>query len=408
MNKLLVMAGCAAMALTGCDNSAERSAKSWDDLAVENAHEQIGLQIAAIEQDTSATVLNPVTTARNRMSTKYCGYADWRSGFFPGTVWYLYELTGDTALVPLAEKYTEAIAEAQNLTWHHDIGFIINCSYGNGRRLADKPEYNDVLVQAAKSLATRFREAPGLIQSWNVKENSWQSKRGWECPVIIDNMMNLELLFEATKLTGDSTYYNMAVKHADRTMKEHFRPDGSCYHVVDYDLKDGSVRHRQTAQGYADESAWARGQAWAIYGYTMCYRETGDSRYLDQAVRTFEFMKNHPNMPEDLVPYWDMNAPDIPNEPRDASSAAVIASALYELSTYPVENPGEYKEYADKIMESLASDKYTAKPGENGRFILMHSVGSIPHNNEIDVPLNYADYYFLEGLKRKRDLEQKN
>ena len=218
-------------------------------------------------------------------------------------------------------------------------------------------------------------------------------------------MMNLELLFEATKLTGDSTYYNIAVSHADRTLKEHFRPDGSSYHVVDYDLKDGSVRHRQTAQGYADESAWSRGQAWAIYGYIMCYRETGDKRYLDQAIKTFDFMKNHPNMPEDLVPYWDMNAPDIPNEPRDASAAAVIASALYELSTMPVENAGSYKEYADGIMKSLSSDAYTAEIGKNGNFILMHSVGSIPHNSEIDVPLNYADYYYLEALKRKRDIE---
>ena len=218
--------------------------------------------------------------------------------------------------------------------------------------------------------------------------------------------MNLELLFEATKLSGDSTFYNVAVAHADRTLQEHFRPDGSCYHVIDYSIEDGTVRHRQTAQGYADESAWARGQAWAIYGYTVCFRETKDRKYLDQALKTFEFMKNHKNMPADLVPYWDLDAPNIPNEPRDASSASVIASALYEICTYPVENPQSYKEYADKIMESLATADYTAPLGENGRFLLMHSVGSIPHNSEIDVPLNYADYYYLEALKRKIDLEK--
>lgn len=139
----------------------------------------------------------------------------------------MYELTGDTALLPLAQKYTEAISEAQNLTWHHDIGFIINCSFGNGLRLIDKPGYKEVMIQAAKSLCTRFREKPQVIQSWDVKGNSWQSKRGWECPVIIDNMMNLELLFEATKLSGDSTFYNVAVMHADRTLKEQFRPDGA-------------------------------------------------------------------------------------------------------------------------------------------------------------------------------------
>ena len=404
MKKILMTAAAATIVLAGCNPTPKAEPTDWAEAAVENAQKQMAVQIAAIEADTTK-VLNPVTTARNRMSVQYCGYADWRSGFFPGSVWYLYELTGDSTLVPLAEKYTEAIDDAKKLTWHHDIGFIINCSFGNGRRLADKPEYNDVLVEAAKSLTTRFREPAGIIQSWDVNDGSWQSKRGWEIPVIIDNMMNLELLFEATKLTGDSTYYNIAVSHADRTLKEHFRPDGSSYHVVDYDLKDGSVRHRQTAQGYADESAWSRGQAWAIYGYIMCYRETGDKRYLDQAIKTFDFMKNHPNMPEDLVPYWDMNAPDIPNEPRDASAAAVIASALYELSTMPVENAGSYKEYADGIMKSLSSDAYTAEIGKNGNFILMHSVGSIPHNSEIDVPLNYADYYYLEALKRKRDIE---
>ena len=262
------------------------------------------------------------------------------------------------------------------------------------------------MIEAAKSLCTRFREKAGIIQSWNV-DKGWQSQRGWECPVIIDNMMNLELLFEATKLSGDSTYYKVAVAHADRTLQEHFREDGSCYHVIDYSLKDGSVRNRHTAQGYAHESAWSRGQGWAIYGYSVCYRETGDKKYLDQALKTFNFMKNHKRMPADLIPYWDMDAPNIPNEPRDASSAAVIASALYEISTYNLPDAASYKEYADKIMESLASPNYTAALGENGRFILMHSVGSIPHNNEIDVPLNYADYYYLEALKRKMDIENK-
>lgn len=169
----------------------------------------------------------------------------------------------------------------------------MNCSYGNGLRLSGKAEYKDVMIEAANSLCTRFREKPGTIQSWNVSGNSWQAQRGWECPVIIDNMMNLELLFEATKLSGDSTYYKIAVAHADRTLKEQFRPDGSCYHVIDYSLSDGSVRHRHTAQGYSHESVWSRGQAWAIYGFTMCYRYTGDKKYLQQAIKTFNFMKNH-------------------------------------------------------------------------------------------------------------------
>lgn len=405
MKRLMIGCAVAVVALMGCNKTTDTQA-DWISDAIANAHEQIGLQIQAIEADTGAIVLNPVTTQRNRYSTAYCKYYDWRSGFFPGTVWYLYELSNDSSLIPLAEKYTEAIAEAQYLTNHHDIGFIINCSYGNGRRFVKKEDYDKVLVQAAKSLCTRFRPAAGVIQSWDVSDGSWQSTRGWKCPVIIDNMMNLELLFEATKISGDSTFYNIAVSHANRTLDEHFRPDASCYHVIDYDPDNGEVLHRQTAQGYADESAWSRGQAWAIYGYTLCYRETGDIRYLDQAIRTFNFMKQHPNMPTDYVPYWDMNAPDIPNEPRDASSAAIIASALYEMSTCPIENANEYKDYADKILSSLSSPEYTANPGENGRFVLKHSVGSIPHNSEIDVPLNYADYYYLEALKRKRDCEE--
>uniref|UniRef100_UPI0035A0FB69 glycoside hydrolase family 88 protein n=3 Tax=Bacteroides TaxID=816 RepID=UPI0035A0FB69 len=314
-----------------------------------------------------------------------------------------YELTGDKKWLPLAEKYTEALDSVQYLTWHHDVGFMIGSSYLNGYRFARKEVYKPVVVQAAKSLSTRFRPAAGVLQSWDA-DKGWQAERGWKCPVIIDNMMNLELLFEASLLSGDSTYYHIAKKHADTTLAHHFRADNSCYHVVDYDPETGEVRNRQTAQGYADESAWARGQAWALYGYTMCYRYTRDARYLEQAEKIYGFIFNHKNLPEDLVPYWDFDAPGIPNEPRDASAAACTASALYELSTYL---PGKgYKETADKVMESLASPAYRAAVGTNGNFILMHSVGSIPHGAEIDVPLNYADYYFLEGLKRKRDLEK--
>lgn len=217
--------------------------------------------------------------------------------------------------------------------------------------------------------------------------------------------MNLELLFEATRLTGDSSFYRIAVSHADRTLQEQFRRNGSCYHVIDYSLTTGSVRNRHTAQGYSHEPVWSRGQAWAIYGYTVCYRETGDRRYLQQALETFHFMKDHPDMPADKIPYWDMSAPDIPEALRDVSAATCMASALYELSQLDIEGGEEYKKYADEIMVSVASPAYRANPGENGNFLLKHSVGSIPHNAEVDAPLNYADYYFLEALKRKRDIE---
>lgn len=404
MKKELLALTCSAL-MAACAGTSKQPQAETTGFVAENvayARRQLGKEIDVIEA--SGKCLNPVTL-RPDSSVFYCDYTDWRSGFFPGSIWYLYELSGDSTLLPLAEKYTNAIEEAKNLTWHHDVGFMVNCSFGNGLRLARVPGYKEVLIQTAQSLSTRFRPAANVIQSWDVVRG-WQAERGWECPVIIDNMMNLELLFEATRLSGDSTFHHIAVSHADRTMEEHFRPDGSCYHVIDYSLKDGSVRHRQTAQGYADESVWSRGQAWAIYGYTVCYRYTGDRKYMDQALKTFNMMKNHPRMPQDLIPYWDMDAPGIPNEPRDASSAACIASALYEISTMDVEDAARYKEYADKIMDSLASPDYRAPLGANGNFLLMHSVGSIPHNQEIDVPLNYADYYFLEALKRKKDLEE--
>lgn len=329
----------------------------------------------------------------------YIPIDDWCSGFFPGSLCYLYQLTNDKSWLLQSKRFTEALDSIQYLTWHHDVGFMIGSSYLNIYRLNPNKAYKKAIIQTAKSLCTRFHKKAGVIQSWNV-DRGWQSKRGWTCPVIIDNMMNLELLFEATRLSGDSTYWKVAVSHANKTLENQFRKDGSCYHVVDYDPNNGAVLHRQTAQGYADNSAWARGQAWAVYGYTVCYRYTHDRKYLDQAVKTLNFVMQNPNLPNDLIPYWDFDAPNIPNEPRDASSAACIASALYEMNNYLPDNG--YTSLADRIIRSLSSPEYRAPLGKNGCFLLMHSVGSIPHNNEIDVPLNYADYYFLEALTRRK------
>lgn len=333
--------------------------------------------------------------------TIYTGLEDWTSGFFPGSLWYLYELTGDEAWRESAVKYTEGMERIKYYTGNHDIGFMINCSFGNGLRLTGKESYNEVLVTAAETLYKRFHPGAGVIQSWP----PW---KWWTCPVIIDNMMNLELWFEATKISGDSLYWNSAISHADMTMKHQYRPDMSCYHVVDYDPQTGEVLHRNTHQGYADESAWARGQAWGLYGFTLMYRYTQDQKYLDFAQKIAKFWFEHPNLPEDLVPYWDFDAPNIPDAPRDASAAAIVASAMYELLTYVDDATAkDYKAKADKTMASLGSEAYRAELGQNGNFILMHSTGHLPGNSEIDVPLVYADYYFLEGLKRKRDLETK-
>ena len=366
---------------------------------VEYAVAQYGLLIEKLEKNDKSWVPRTVDAKGNIVYARNAW--DWTSGFFSGSLWYLYSLTGDEKWKTLAKKYTEALKQQQYITSHHDIGFIIGCSYLNGIRMGQET-YDTIVVQAAKSLSTRFRPGPGVIQSWNT-HTGWQAQRGWECPVIIDNMMNLEILFEATSLSGDSTFYNMAVSHADMTLKNHFRMDGSSYHVVDYDMRTGKVRSRCTAQGYSDESAWARGQAWGIYGYTMCYRYTHQLKYLEQAEAAYEFVCTHPNLPEDLIPYWDFDTVNIPHELRDASVAAIMAAALYELSMYS--NKAEYKETADKVMHSLSSSDYRSKIGENHNFLLMHSVGSYPHGSEIDVPLIYADYYFLEALKRKRDCD---
>lgn len=386
-----------AGALISCAPAAEKPQDDMKNRVLEIAVSQIGYQTRIIES--SGQALNPRTFKNNKVH--YVQPRDWTSGFFPGTMWYMYKLTGDEKWKTLGVKYTEAIDSVRYFTYHHDVGFMINCSFGNAIEFAGLTQYNEVMVDAAKSLSTRFRDIPGVIQSWDV-DNGWQSKRGWMCPVIIDNMMNLELLFKATRISGDSSFYKIAVSHADVTMKHQYRDDYSCYHVVDYDCLKGHVRKKETAQGYSHESVWSRGQAWGLYGYVTCYRETKDKKYLRQAEKIAAFLLNHPNMPADLVPYWDLSAPNIPNEPRDASSAAIIASALYELSEYA---GNSYRATADKIMDVLASPAYLSLVGNNGNFLIMHSVGSIPHGEEIDVPLNYADYYFLEALYRKEKLK---
>ena len=392
-NKLLLAVGSIAL-LTACDASKENEMEWFDHAVKTSGHQLLYMSEQLKNEPDTACFPRSIKEGKYRLEHP----TDWTSGFYPGSMWLAYELTGDEVLAKEARKYTDRLQDMQYYTGNHDLGFMMFCSYGQGIRLKPEPTDRLILINSSESLCSRFRPEVGLIRSWDFGE--------WSYPVIIDNMMNLELLFEATKLSGDSTFYHIAVNHADRTLKEHFRTNGSCYHVIDYSLADGMVRHRQTAQGYADESTWSRGQAWAIYGYTVCYRETHDKKYLNQALKTFQFMKTHPRLPKDLIPYWDMDAPNIPNEPRDASSASCIASALYEISTMDVPDANSYKNYADSIMASLASPNYLASLGKNGNFLLMHSVGSIPHGTEIDVPLNYADYYFLEALKRKRDIEE--
>jgi len=337
-----------------------------------------------------------IDTAGNLVTA---GSGWWTSGFFPGSLWYLYEYSKDEKIREDAMVMTSRIENEKNNTGTHDLGFMLYNSFGNGFSLTGEESYKETLLTGARSLSTRYRPTVGCIQSWG-------SSSRWQCPVIVDNMMNLEFLMWAFNITGDSTYYNICVSHSDTTIKNHYRPDYSSYHVVSYDTITGKVEIKQTHQGASDESAWSRGQSWGLYGFVVMYRETGLQRYLDQAIHIADFMINHPNMPDDMIPYWDFNAPGIPEAKRDVSAGAIMASALIELSKLVGPGYGEkYLQVAEKQLRTLSSPSYMAQLGENGNFILKHSVGSLPGNSEGDVPLSYADYYFIEALMRYRSLQ---
>lgn len=336
------------------------------------------------------TPFSPRTIGNGRL--KLVASRDWTSGYFPGVLWMLYKYTGKPEWKREAALFTAPEQRESVNGTSHDVGLKVFSSFGAGYRITRDTAYRRTIVTAARTLATRFNPKIGVIRSWDHHRELWQY------PVIIDNMMNLELLFEATRLTGDSSFYRIAVSHANTTMKNHFRADYSSYHVVDYDTVTGQVRRRMTWQGYADSSAWARGQAWGLYGYTVCYRYTHDPAYLRQAEHIAAFILHHPRLPADMVPYWDFDAPAIPKEPRDASAAAVIASGLYELSGYST-NSSAYRKAADQIVKSL-TDHYRAPVGEDKGFLLLHSTGTKPTNLEVDEPLSYADYYYMEALLR--------
>lgn len=317
----------------------------------------------------------------------------WCSGFYPGTLLYLYEYSRKEDLKAEAQRIMQVLEKEQYNTSTHDLGFMMYCSFGKAHELAPSQAYQDILLNSARSLSTRYDPTVKAIRSWDSAPVDYL--------VIIDNMMNLELLFWATRASGDSTFYQIATTHANTTLSNHFRKDNSSYHVLNYDSGTGEVKEKKTAQGYADESAWARGQSWGLYGYTATYRLTKDPQYLEQATAIADFLIGHPRMPEDYIPYWDLDAPDIPNTQRDASAGAIMASALLELRDYVSEKKAEkYTLVAETILEKLCSDAYLLKPSEKSGFILDHSVGHKPASSEVDVPLTYADYYFIEALMR--------
>lgn len=400
-----------ALSIVSC-NEKKSEKDIFIDESVQFAEEQTNLLLKEVGEPTGENYPRTMNDEGKLVTTNMY---DWTPGFFPGNLWYIYELSNDTTWRNVAEKWTNTLEPLKTFTKHHDLGFMIYCSYGNAERLAPKPEYKDIIIQSAKSLSSRFSEKTQTIKSWNYRK-AWDDSTEWFYPVIIDNMMNLEMLFYASKISGDKQFYDVAVKHADATLKNHFRDDFSTYHVVNYDTITGGVLNQATCQGFSDNSTWSRGQAWAIYGFTMVYRETGDKKYLDAAEKAADWYLKH--LPADLIPLWDFNVGEegyIPGKMsyavkfqeklKDVSAAAIVCSAFFEMGEIT-----KNKMYTDKAIEmlhTLSKAPYRAKLGTNADFILTESVGSIPHINEINKPLVYADYYYLEALVRYKNLAEK-
>jgi unsaturated chondroitin disaccharide hydrolase len=349
-------------------------------------------QILATTQAISTTSYPFMTDPSGKWAT--AGPESWTSGFFPGSLWLLYEHSPDPAWRSHAQSWQAGLESQKNVTTTHDLGFMLFNSFGHGYRLTGDAAYRQVLLTAAESLATRYSPAVGCIESLDGRPNEFR--------VIIDNMVNLELLFWASKHGGQPAWYTMAVSHALKTRQEHVRADGSTFHQVIYNPTTGAVQSKGTVQGYRDDSTWSRGQAWAIYGFTLTYRETGDARFLATARATADYFLSH--LPADHVPYWDFQAPGIPNEPRDSSAAATAASGLIELSQLEP-NPARQQRYLDgarKILVALSRPPYLAEGTANSA-VLLHGTINKPAG-AYDSGLIWGDYYLLEALLRYQKL----
>lgn len=389
MKKTIICLAAVLALAVSCAEPQKESMNQLIDRVFAVAAEQSEIMAASLAEDQT-----PKTFEEGKLVT--APYDWWCSGFFPGVLWYIYEYDGNDQFKELAIKETAKVEPVKYITDHHDVGFMINCSYGHQYRLTGDEYALEVLRTAAQSLTGAFTEEVGCIKSWPFVKPGFS----WVYPVIIDNMMNLELLMSIANMDNSEWLRHVAVSHADVTMKNHFRDDYTTWHLVDYVPGVGDVNKKITVQGLADSSAWARGQAWALYGYTMMYQQTGDKKYLIQAQNIGDMIEGY--LPEDGVPYWDFNDPKIPDTYRDASAAAVMASAYIALDAL-AENGKNYLAIAEKQLRTLASEEYLAKPGEIGGFILKHSVGNLPEDAEVDVPLTYADYYFMEALMRYRN-----
>ena len=389
MKKVIFSFAAILVLAVSCTGSGNETMDQLVDRVFAVAAQQSEIMAASLADDQT-----PKTFEDGKLVT--APYDWWCSGFFPGVLWYIYEYNGDGHIKELALRETAKVEPVKYVTDHHDVGFMINCCYGHQYRLTGDEYALGVLRTAAQSLTGAFTEEVGCIKSWPFVKPGFS----WVYPVIIDNMMNLELLMSVANMDNNEWLRHVAVSHADVTMKNHFREDYTTWHLVDYVPGTGEVNKKITVQGLADSSAWARGQAWALYGYTMMYQQTGDGKYLHLAQNIGDMIESY--LPEDGVPYWDFNDPKIPDTYRDASAAAVMASAYIALDAV-ADNGKDYLAIAEKQLRTLASEEYLAAPGEIGGFILKHSVGNLPEDAEVDVPLTYADYYFIEALMRYRN-----
>ncbi len=395
-NKVLLPA--IALCIGGCSSVA----KSWPDAEsdLSYCHEKVRAALTHLPSDTTVMPRN-IQGGEKTWACRPVSAEEWCSGFWPGVLWYDYEYSGDPAIRAAAEEATRRLQPIlEQPVFDHDLGFLIYCSYGNAYRLTGDDAYRVAIVNAADSLATLFNPAVGTILSWprHVKDFGGHN-------TIMDTMINLEMLFFAAKNGGNPYCYDIAVSHAETTMRHHFRPDGSCYHVAVYDPATGEFMRGCTHQGYADSSMWARGQAWAIYGYTVVYRETHDPRFLDFACKVADVYLDR--LPADMIPIWDFDDPRGLEAPRDASAAAVVASALLELEGYADSTrAARYSTAAREMLASLASDAY--RSGDTNDSFLLHSTGHHPAGSEIDASIVYADYYYIEALNRLRSINNKS
>ena len=376
-------------------------------------HQQIGKALKSLQPYDYNMMPRNILKGQTRWNCRKAKAQEWCSGFWSGILWMDYgcmqgagskeKEAGRKEIRKAAEGYTQAMTFLEKEpVFDHDLGFLVINSFLKGYEQTGNDEYKRIALVAADSLATIFNAKVGTIASWPRHIKTYGGHN-----TIMDNMMNLELLFWAAENGGSPLLKDIAISHATTTMRNHFRPDGSCYHVAVYDTLTGDFIRGVTHQGYADHSMWARGQSWAIYGYTMVYRYTHDPIFLSFAQKVTDiYLKRLRETSDDMVPLWDMDDPRGIEAPKDASAACIVASALLELSQYLDGWRGKtYRDAAEKMLTDLSTEKYQSR--DRNVAFLMHSTGHHPANSEIDASIIYADYYYIEALSRLKALNER-